>query len=82
MYCVRTYGNDDAGFTPKDMQVLQALASHVSVSLQNMHSKDSTMSLRDTIQILKEHGTDALGHDHGSAGQPRIRNLYPEVELA
>jgi len=70
------------GFTPKDMQVLQALASHVSVSLQNMHSKDSTMSLRDTIQILKEHGTDALGHDHGSAGQPRIRNLYPEVELA
>ena len=40
------------GFTESDVNVLQTLAPHVSVTLQNMHSNGET-SLRDTIQILK-----------------------------
>ncbi len=43
------------GFTGNDEQVLQALATHISVSLQNVNSQDEA-SLKEIIQILKEHG--------------------------
>jgi len=45
-------GASSKGFTESDVNVLQTLAPHVSVTLQNMHSNGET-SLRDTIQILK-----------------------------
>ena len=51
-------GAADAGFNNHDVQVLQALASHVSVSLQRMYyeakdAEDEEFQLKDTIQILK-----------------------------
>ena len=39
-------------FSQNDEQVLQALATHISVSLQNMPS-DTETSVKEVIQILK-----------------------------
>ncbi|GKY91592.1 hypothetical protein MPSEU_000131700 [Mayamaea pseudoterrestris] len=43
------------GFTNNDVQILKALASHITVSLQRMNH-DEGMRLRDTITMLKEQG--------------------------
>ena len=44
-----------AGFTEQDVEILMSLASHVSVSLQNIYHKGTEdFGLRDTIRILKE----------------------------
>lgn len=42
------------GFTSADAKVLQSLASHISVSLQNIHLEEDA-SLKQIIKILKEH---------------------------
>jgi len=65
-----------AGFDSSDIQVLQALATHISVSLQNMH-EEGEASLRDTINILKEHGVSGLD-EHQTAGYRKRRPLFPE----
>lgn len=70
------------GFTSNDMQVLQALAAHVSVSLQSMHEEDAVISLSDTIKVLKEHGTDAIEDHHTSSGPRRRRPLFPEPQAS
>jgi len=50
-------GLSTEGFSQSDEQILQALAMHISVSLQNMHSETET-SVKEVIQILKN-GTHA-----------------------
>ena len=45
-------GSSTEGFSQSDEQILQALATHISVSLQNMHSETDT-SVKEVIQILK-----------------------------
>ena len=59
---IRTHG----GFTQQDVQVLQALASHISVALQSLDAEeDAERGLKDTIRTLKETGGSA-----GSRGLP------------
>jgi hypothetical protein len=48
-------------FSAEDERVLRSLATHISVSLQNMNSNGDA-SLKEVVQILKEHGTLALRH--------------------
>lgn len=46
------------GFSENDVNVLQALASHVSVALQSLTAvdeEDAKVRLKDMIQILKAH---------------------------
>ncbi len=49
-------------FSKADENVLQALATHISVTLQNYNSEGST-SLKEIIQILKEHGNGAIKNE-------------------
>jgi hypothetical protein len=62
------------GFTPNDVQILKALASHITVSLQRMNSgeADEDMRLRDAITTLKEHGLMTHPKDN------KTRSLFPE----
>lgn len=54
------------GFTTNDVKVLHALATHVSVSLENLYDEEDKVSLRDTIHILREHGASPLLEDDTS----------------
>lgn len=47
----------EKGFTKDDVQVLQALATRISITFEGMSSENQKVHLRDTIKILKEHGT-------------------------
>jgi GAF domain-containing protein len=67
------------GFTNHDVQVLKALATHISVSLQRMYedlgSGSEELRLRDTISMLKGSGGPQEGgvvvrHSHPSASSP------------
>lgn len=49
----------DLGFSTNDEHALQALATHISVTLQTFNSEGEA-SLKEIIQILKEHGTSGL----------------------
>jgi len=70
-------GSKRRGFTPDDVQVLQALASHVSVSLQDQDEEDVQTNLKSTIKILKEQGTSGLDlTDHTIYHH---RPLFPEI---
>jgi GAF domain-containing protein len=55
-----TSSSSNKGFTDHDVQILMALASHISVGLQQSMYRDpdeeAEVRLRDTIRILKEHG--------------------------
>lgn len=68
------------GFTNNDVQVLKALASHISVSLQYMYQDDqeeaAAMGVKDTIQILKEHGLSGISEDKQPASKRRS-HLFP-----
>lgn len=44
------------GFTNRDLQVLLALSSHVSVALQTLKAEDGMSRLKDTIRVLKAEG--------------------------
>lgn len=46
----------DHGFTRKDEHLLQALATHISVTVQNLRSEADT-GLKEIITILKGHAT-------------------------
>lgn len=48
-------------FSAEDERVLRSLATHISVSLQNLKSNGDA-SLKEVVQILKEHGTLPLRH--------------------
>ena len=65
-------------FTNDDVQILKALAGHISVSLQRMYEADGEkeeLRLKDTIRILKEYGLEGIAADMGSA---RRRPLFPD----
>ena len=70
------------GFTNNDVQVLKALASHISVSLQYMYQddkeEDAAMGVKDTIKILKEHGLAAITEEK-QPGSMRRQHLFPEA---
>lgn len=71
------------GFTNNDVQVLKALASHISVSLQYMYQEreaDSAMGVKDTIRILKEHGLAGIAEDRATLYK-RKQPLFPEPDL-
>jgi hypothetical protein len=73
--------SDRGGFTASDVQVLKVLASHVSVALQSMFEAETEVSLRDTIQTLKEHGIAGLGEDQTTQGYMNRRPLFPDSNL-
>lgn len=52
------------GFTSSDVRVLKALATHVSVSLENLYDAEDKVSLRNTMHILREHGVSQLDDDN------------------
>lgn len=57
------------GFTNNDMQVLKALASHISVALQYLYQEgeeDAAIGVKDTIQLLKEHGLAGIAEEKPS----------------
>lgn len=64
------FSKSQGGFTENDVQILKALASHITVSLQRMNH-DEGMRLKDTITMLKEQGFVE------TAGENRVQ-LFPE----
>ena len=65
-------------FSTADVQVLKALASHISVSLQHMYEaeeEEESRRLQDAIRVMKESGINK-----GSDDQKRIttRQLFPD----
>lgn len=44
---------DGECFSEKDVRILQALATHITVSLQNMADEDNEARLKDTIAMIK-----------------------------
>lgn len=73
-----------SGFTDLDEQILIALASHISVSLQTTFYQDleqeDFIRFRDTIKILKEHGLAGLEKSVNRVPRLGVRNLFPEDE--
>jgi hypothetical protein len=64
-------------FTNDDVQILKALAGHISVSLQRVYEgggEKEELRLKDTIRILKEYGLEGIAADMGPA---RRRPLFP-----
>ena len=83
---------EQSGFTDRDVQILVALASHISVSLQRSMYQASDdveeVRLRDTIRILKEQDGGLTDDDEEERNDKRSklrttsyrrhRNLFPE----
>lgn len=65
--------NKEHGFSDTDVQILKALASHISVALQRLGT-DEEVGLKDTIQMLKDYGLSGI---EGQA-QSKRRLLFPE----
>lgn len=68
------------GFSRDDVQVLKALASHLSISLQQLHQseeEEESMRLQNAIRIIRESGITSKGGDD----QKRLatRQLFPDV---
>jgi GAF domain-containing protein len=65
--------NEPRTFTENDVQILKALASHISVSLQRMYEQaggdEAEMRLKDTIHMLKKYGLAGLDEDHNQHQQ-------------
>ena len=69
----------ERSFTPSDEQILKALASHISVSLQRMYEsngEEAEMRLTDTIRMLKEYGLAGIKEEESS--RIRRKPLFPE----
>jgi hypothetical protein len=65
-------------FTNGDVQILKALASHISVSLQRVyeaHGEEAELRLKDTIRILKDYGLEGITEGQSTA---KRRPLFPE----
>jgi len=57
-----THASATRGFTHQDLQVLQALASHISIALQSLDAQeDARTGLQDTITLLREQGITKQG---------------------
>jgi GAF domain-containing protein len=71
------------GFTGHDVQVLKALATHISVSLQRMYEdlagggSSDELRLRDTIAMLKDSGLEGVDIQSASSSSHRTA-LFPE----
>jgi tRNA-specific adenosine deaminase 1 len=75
-------------FTENDLQILKALASHISVNLQRMFEhgdEDDESRLKDTIRLLKDYGLEGISSNAGEDDQVRSirservkRPLFPE----
>jgi hypothetical protein len=65
------------GFTSNDVQILKALASHISIALRSLSKDDADVTMRDTIRTLKEHGTGILEQNQNPI---RSRPLFPADE--
>ena len=75
---MQSHGKSTSTFSNADVQVLKALASHISVSLQHMYEaeeEEESRRLQDAIRIMKESGITK-----GSDDQKRIttRQLFPD----
>ena len=74
-------------FTESDVQILKALASHISVSLQRMYEQEegdqAEMRLKDTIRLLHDYGLAGISDtkdDSDGLGVMKLkrRPLFPE----
>ena len=74
------------GFTDADVRILKNLASHISVNLQGFFRDQGKeeMRLRDTIRLLKQHGSGGVGgmddpstHKSSSSGIHSRPLLFP-----
>ena len=80
-------------FTDSDVQILKALASHISVSLQRISEEaegdQAEMRLKDTVRLLHDYGLAGLTpptneHESGTSGSGLAgtklarRPLFPE----
>lgn len=82
--------NEPRTFTENDVQILKALASHISVSLQRMYEQaggdEAEMRLKDTIHMLKKYGLAGLDDEHQqpyrSTGKSKTvrQPLFPDDE--
>ncbi|GMH87641.1 hypothetical protein TrST_g5999 [Triparma strigata] len=63
-------GRRRKGFNQKDLQVLQALGSHISVALQGLDAEDEGVRFKDTIKMLKETGGRVSGVSNERARRP------------
>jgi hypothetical protein len=83
--------NEPRTFTENDVQILKALASHISVSLQRMYEQadgdEAEMRLKDTIHMLKKYGLAGLDDEHqhrptGKRSNKVVRQqLFPDDDL-
>lgn len=65
-------------FSNSDVQVLKALASHISVSLQrNYDEVEDDLRLKDTIRMLKEYGLAGLD-PKSTISESKPQLLFPE----
>ena len=75
--------NEPRTFTENDVQILKALASHISVSLQRMYEQaggdEAEMRLKDTIQMLKTYGLAGLDDEHQQTHKPTGRRPVKAV---
>jgi tRNA-specific adenosine deaminase 1 len=69
-------------FTDSDVQILKALASHISVSLQQMYEQEGEEvehRLKSTIGLLKDYGLEGIRKDdEQQRGRIVRRPLFPE----
>lgn len=66
-------------FTASDVQILKALASHISVALQRNSADDVELRLKDTIRMLKDYGLAGLDKTPSTGTGTRSRFLFPET---
>lgn len=66
-------------FVEQDVQILKALASHISVALLRLYDEeDDSTQLKHTIQLLKEYGLSGLTETNGDDSSIVWRPLFPE----
>jgi putative methionine-R-sulfoxide reductase with GAF domain len=78
LQAINNEGQDPFG--ENDEQILKALASHISVSLQRLYDdeEDASTRIKDTIQMLKDYKLS--GMDTPTKKSPPLRPLFPEDE--
>jgi hypothetical protein len=68
-----------APFGENDEQILKALASHISVSLQRMYDdEDDSTRIKDTIKMLKDYKLSGI--DASAKKSTPWRSLFPEED--
>ena len=88
-HILSSLANEPRAFTENDVQILKALASHISVSLQRMYEQaggdEAEMRLKDTIHMLKKYGLAGLDDEHqqpyrSTSGKSKAvrQSLFPD----